>query len=99
MPETTANLWVNYAPIRKLQMGTGVRFVDDRYTSDANTAMLPAYTVLDASLSWLLDDDTTLTLRARNLTDEQDYVQSEYVTDQWVYAEPRAYEMSVRYSF
>jgi iron complex outermembrane recepter protein len=99
VPETTANLWVNYAPIRKLQMGAGLRFVDDRYTSDTNTATLPAYTVLDASLSWLLDDTTTVTMRARNLTDEEDYVQSEYVTDQWVYAEPRAYEMSVRYSF
>jgi hypothetical protein len=38
-------------------------------------------------------------LRARNLTDEKNYVLSEYSPDQWVFGEPRAYELSVRYSF
>lgn len=99
IPETTANLWVNYAPVAKLQLGAGLRYVDERYTDDANSNVLPAYNVVDAALSWLVSDQATVILRGRNLTDDADYVLSEYVTDQWVFGEPRAYELSVRYSF
>jgi iron complex outermembrane receptor protein len=80
-------------------LGAGLRYVDERYNDDANTSSLPAYTVFDASASWILNEKTTVTLRGRNLTDEEDYILSEYVPDQWVYGEPRAYEIGVRYSF
>jgi iron complex outermembrane receptor protein len=99
VPDTTANVWVNYAPIEKLQLGAGVRYVAERYRNVQNTGVLPSYSVVDAAASWLMDERTTLVLRARNLTDEKDYVLSEYSTDQWVFSEPRAYELSVRYSF
>jgi len=99
VPDTTANVWVNYAPIDKLQLGAGVRYVAERYRNVQNTGVLPSYSVVDAAASWLMDERTTLVLRARNLTDEKDYVLSEYSTDQWVFSEPRAYELSVRYSF
>lgn len=99
VPDTTTNVWVNYAPIDKLQLGAGVRYVAERYRNVQNTGVLPSYSIVDAAASWLMDDRTTLVLRARNLTDEKDYVLSEYSTDQWVFGEPRAYELSVRYSF
>jgi iron complex outermembrane recepter protein len=99
IPETTMNLWVNWAPIAKLQLGAGARYVGDRFTNDANSAKLPEYTVFDASASWSLNPRATVVLRGRNLTDEEDYVLSEYTTDQWVFGEPRAYEVSFRYSF
>lgn len=99
MPDTTANLWVNYAPIPQLQLGAGLRYVAERFTDDQNTARLPAYTLLDAAVTWVLNPKTTLTLRGRNLTDTSDYVLSEYVPGQWVFGEPRAYEVSMRYSF
>ncbi len=99
VPDTTANVWVNYAPIDKLQLGAGVRYVAERYRNVQNTGVLPSYSVVDAAASWLMDERTTMVLRARNLTDEKDYVLSEYSTDQWVFSEPRAYELSVRYSF
>ena len=99
VPDTTANLWVNYAPIPQLQLGAGLRYVAERFTDDQNTARLPAYTLLDAAVTWVLNPKTTLTLRGRNLTDTSDYVLSEYVPGQWVFGEPRAYEVSMRYSF
>ncbi len=99
VPETTANLWVNYAPAPAVQLGAGLRYVDDRYTDDQNSAVLPAYTVFDAALSWYFNERATVVLRGRNLTDEEDYVLSEYVPGQWVFGEPRAYEVSLRYAF
>lgn len=99
VPDMTANLWVNYAPVSSVQIGAGLRYVDERYRSDANTSTLPEYSVVDASVSYQLNQQTTIILRARNLTDEEDYVNSEYVDDQWVFADPRAFELSARYSF
>ncbi len=99
VPDTTANVWVNYAPIPQVQIGAGLRYVAERFRDDQNTGVLPSYTLLDAAVSWTVNPKTTLTLRARNLTNDKDYVLSEYVTDQWVFGEPRAYEISARYSF
>jgi iron complex outermembrane recepter protein len=99
VPDVTANLWVNWAPVTRLQLGLGLRYVDERYTSDLNSDVLPAYTVVDTTATWKLSDHTLLTGRIRNLTDADDYVLSEYVPGQWVFGDPRAYEVSVRYSF
>jgi iron complex outermembrane receptor protein len=99
IPDTTLNLWLNWAPLSQLQLGAGARYVDERYKDDRNTGSLPAYTVFDASASWNLNAQTLVTLRGRNLTDEEDYVLSEYTTDQWVFGEPRAFEVSLRLSF
>lgn len=98
VPETTANLWVNWAPLNQLQVGVGLRYVDSRFGNDANTQTLPSYTVFDASLNWSVSDTTEVILRARNLTDEKDYILSQYTSDQWVFGDPRAYELSVRFS-
>jgi iron complex outermembrane recepter protein len=99
VPDLTGNLWINWAPVTKLQLGLGLRYVDERFTSDANTDVLPAYTVVDTSASWALSDRATLVGRVRNVTDEENYVLSEYTTDQWIFADPRAYELSLRYKF
>lgn len=100
VPDMTANLWVNYNLLDNLHLGTGVRYVDERYRSDNNAAgVLPSYTIVDAALSWVLNPQATVILRGRNLTDDDDYVLSEYTTNQWVFGEPRAYELSLRYSF
>ena len=98
VPETTANLWVNWAPMNRFQLGAGMRYVDSRFGNDANTQTIPSYTVFDASLNWNVSDTTEVILRARNLTDEDDYVLSQYTANQWVFGEPRAYELSVRFS-
>lgn len=97
IPDTTMNAWLNWMPVSKLELGAGIRYVDSRYQNNENTSELPAYTVVDAAVSWNFNEQTTLTLRARNLTDEEDYVLSGS-RNQFLFAEPRNYELSIRYS-
>ncbi len=99
VPEKTANLWINVAPTARFQIGGGVRYVDERFGNDGNTQTLPDYLVFDASARFSVGDSTTLILRGRNLTDEEDYVLSQYTPDQWIFADPRSYEASINFSF
>ncbi|MDR1275206.1 MAG: TonB-dependent receptor, partial [Candidatus Accumulibacter sp.] len=46
----TANLWGHYR-LAEWQGSLGLRYVGKRYTDNANTAEIPAYTVADASLA------------------------------------------------
>lgn len=98
VPEQTANLWLNWAVMPNLQIGGGFRYVDSRFENDGNSEVLPEYTVFDASVNWFVSDDVTVTLRGRNLTDEDDYVLAPYVPNQWIFGDPRSYELSVRFS-
>lgn len=97
VPENTANLWLNWSPINNVQIGGGFRYVDTRFANDQNTEELPEYTVFDASVNWMATDNLTVTVRARNLTDEEDYVLAPYVPNQWIFGDPRSYELSLRY--
>ena len=56
------------------------------------------YGVFDASINWSVNSNTTVTVRGRNLTDEEDYVLAPYVSNQWIFGDPRAFEISLRYS-
>lgn len=53
-PLNTANAWVSYkimrGSINGMGMGLGVNYESDSYLNDANTFIVPAYTVFDASL-------------------------------------------------
>ncbi len=98
VPEQTANLWLNWAVLPNVQIGGGFRHVDSRFANDGNSEVLPEYTVFDASVNWFVSDDVTVTLRGRNLSDEDDYVLAPYVPNQWIFGDPRSYELSVRFS-
>ncbi len=98
VPEQTANLWLNWAVMPNVQIGGGFRYVDSRFANDGNSEVLPEYTVFDASVNWFVSDDVTVTLRGRNLSDEDDYVLAPYVPNQWIFGDPRSYELSVRFS-
>ena len=93
------NLWLNWSPLANVQIGGGFRYVDSRFADDENSEKLPSYTVFDASLNWMATENMTLTARVKNLTNEEDYVLAPYVPNQWIFGDPRAYEISVRYSF
>lgn len=98
VPEQTMNLWLNWSPINDVQIGGGFRYVDSRFADDSNTEKMPAYTVFDASVNWAATENLTVTLRARNLTNEDDYVLAPYVPNQWIFGDPRAYELSFRFA-
>jgi iron complex outermembrane receptor protein len=97
VPENTANLWLNWSPINNVQIGGGFRYVDSRFANDQNTEEMPAYTVFDASVNWMATDNLTVTGRVRNLTNEEDFVLAPYVSNQWIFGDPRAFEISLRY--
>ncbi len=97
VPEQTANLWLNWSVLPSVQIGGGFRYVDARFANDQNSEELPSYTVFDASLNWLLSDQIVVSARARNLSNEKDYVLAPYVPNQWIFGDPRAYELSIRY--
>lgn len=74
-----ASLWGKYTwhegPLGGLSIGAGVRYVGDTYGDYANTLVVPAYTLMDAVISYdfgyLRPDLKGLTaqINARNLTD------------------------------
>ncbi len=98
VPEKTANLWVNWVPAPQFSIGTGMRYVDKRFGNDLNTLVLPSYTVFDAAATWFVNSQTSVILRARNFTNEKDFVLAQYGANQWIFGDPRSYELSFRYS-
>jgi iron complex outermembrane receptor protein len=70
VPDWVANLWLNWKPSPTVQMGVDMRYVSQRYGNTANTIWDPAYTLFGASLSYQINRQTQLTVRAKNLTDQ-----------------------------
>ena len=98
VPRRTANLWLSKGFGQTVDAGIGLRYVDERYTSAANDAKVPGYTVVDANLGWQLLPDVRLGLQVNNLFDRQ-YAQSSYSGEQWLLGAPRSYFATVDYSF
>jgi iron complex outermembrane receptor protein len=93
----TANLWGHYRLAEGWQASLGLRYVGKRYTSNANTTEVPAYTVADASFAWQLDRKTTFRLIARNLTDKV-YAAS-FSNTQFILGEPRRFDLVAELKF
>lgn len=96
--ETAANLWLRWEPITRLQTRAGLRYVGKRYSDNANRFRVPAYTVVDASLSYAVTDNVALDLRLYNLFDK-DYAITAYNNEQWVLGRPRSVDVSLRARF
>jgi iron complex outermembrane receptor protein len=80
IPRHKAGLWGAYAfsgaPLRGLQLGAGVRYVGGTAGDTLNTFDVPAYTLVDASLSYDMSEldsrlkGASLAINATNLTDK-----------------------------
>lgn len=99
VPETTANLWVNWRSPKAWRVGGGVRYVGERFSDDTNTPgiQLPDYFVVDSSIGWQVIQSTELTLRVNNVLDSDDYVQAPYTSGQWILGPQRSVELGIRY--
>ena len=97
VPKTTANLWGHYR-LGDWQASLGARYVGKSYADVANTVVLPAYTVADASLAWRFDKKTTFRLLGRNLTDKV-YANNTYNGNQFVLGEPRRFDLVAEMKF
>jgi iron complex outermembrane receptor protein len=97
VPRQTANLWGHYRLADGWQASLGLRYVGKRFTSNANTTEIPAYTVADASFAWRYGRQTNFRLIARNLTDKV-YAASSY-NNQFILGEPRRFDLVAEMKF
>ncbi len=94
VPESLANLWVYYRPIPSIDLGVGTRYVGARKADNANTVELDAYTTVDVSAAWT-HRWATVTLRGRNLADEEYAIAPYNDGTQAILADPRAFELAL----
>jgi iron complex outermembrane receptor protein len=99
VPKRTANLWLNKDLGRGVEAGIGARYVDARYTDSANTAKVPGYTVVDATIGWQVLADVRLGLELNNLFDRQYATSASSDGQQWYLGAPRSFFVTADYSF
>ncbi|PWB30080.1 TonB-dependent siderophore receptor [Pseudomonas sp. SDI] len=97
IPERVANLWLTYDIDPSWQIGADSRYVSSVYADAANTRYAPSYTVFGAFVGYKVDDDTRITARVRNLTDE---VYARWTSSSMLYlGAPRTLELAVQTRF
>ena len=81
-------------------IGDSVRILADaRYVGDrAGAIPMPAYTVVDASVRFAMNDKFGFTLKADNLFDEL-YASSNYYDETWAVGKPRTATVAFDFSF
>lgn len=99
VPKRTANLWLNKALGGGVDAGIGARYVDARYADTANTAKVPGYTVVDATIGWQALPDVRLGLELNNLFDRQYATSASSDGEQWYLGAPRSFFVTADYSF
>jgi iron complex outermembrane receptor protein len=97
VPSRVANLWLTYTFNPQWEAGVDARYVSSRFRDNANTMSVPAYTLYGAFARYRIAENTSLTARARNLTDEV-YAQSTG-TNQLFLGAPRTYELALQTKF
>ncbi|WKA31182.1 TonB-dependent receptor [Bradyrhizobium roseum] len=91
-----------------VELGVSVRHVGDRYTTDANTVTMRAYTTVDAfafidipkSPTFPTFNNTRVAFRVRNLTDTKYAAWGDpFYPDQVFLGAPRTYELEASFKF
>lgn len=98
-PRQVGNLWLTWSPLANVQLGGDLRHVGARFADSANTIGEGSYNLFGAFASYKLDRSTTLTLRARNLTDK---IYSEFLSGTGAMAylgAPRTVDLSIHARF
>jgi iron complex outermembrane receptor protein len=99
IPSTTVNASVLYTIADKVTVGGFLRHASALYTDTANTIRVAGHTVLDASLSFPVAPQATLTLRGRNLTDAFYGEYSGYPNTNVYIGAPRSFEVALATRF
>ena len=97
VPKVSSNLWLTHRA-GDWRTGAGLRYVGERFISNANTQALPAYTTLDASIGWALSRNVQLQLNVRNLTDKL-YAITSYGSSQYLLGDERHAELTVHWRY
>lgn len=99
IPKQVANLRLTQDFNRHWQGGLDARYVSSVYANHANTQWVPSYTLYGAFLRYRFDSGSDLTLRARNLTDEQYARFIHQSNGQYYLGEPRDLELTAHVRF
>ncbi|HIG23175.1 MAG TPA: TonB-dependent siderophore receptor [Henriciella marina] len=70
LPEHMASLWNTYRLTDRFGIGLGVTYQDESFIDNGNTAILPAYTRVDAAAFYDVSDAVRVQLNIENATDE-----------------------------
>lgn len=97
-PEVSANLSATWRPLERLRANANLRYVGNTWSDNANTFRVPAYTVVDAGVSYAMTDNLAVNLRVFNLFDK-DYATTTYNDEQWILGRPRSVDVSVSARF
>ncbi|MFV8836337.1 TonB-dependent siderophore receptor [Aquisalimonas sp.] len=98
VPERLANLRAHWYATDRLTLQTDLRYVGPRQGDDANTVDVPSYTLLGAAATWQFRS-AEVTLRGRNLTDEQHVTWSSFNGSQWLLGESRSVDLTLSTHF
>ncbi len=74
-PNNSFNVWTTYQLPLNFEVGGGVQFVGDRYSSNANNRQAPSYLLFDLMAAYHVNENITLRLNGYNLSD-QEYIDS-----------------------
>ncbi|WP_304641858.1 TonB-dependent receptor [Pseudomonas sp.] len=95
-PDRIANLWLTYDLNPQWRTGLDARHVSSVYADNANTRWAPAYTLYSAFVRYRVTDNADVTLRGRNLTDEQ---YARFISSQYYLGEPRNVDLTLQMRF
>ncbi|MEL1251150.1 TonB-dependent receptor [Aurantiacibacter gilvus] len=98
VPESSANLELRWAGMDRFSARANLRYVGRRFTDNANTFRVPAFTVVDLGASYNVTQNLTLSVTVQNLFDE-DYAYTTYGNEQWILGRPRSVDVALRASF
>ena len=94
--DVTFNTGVLFRPVNYLQVVADLRYVDERPFRDTP---LDAYTIVDLSLAWLIQDNMRLTLNAKNVTDKLYATSDHWAGSQWSVGPPRSISLTLDINF
>jgi iron complex outermembrane receptor protein len=98
VPEQVSNIWLTWDFATDWSAYGGVQIVGRSFADNANTQVLPAYTVVNGGVRWKPDQRTTFALRIYNLFNTV-YATSAPYPGQWMLGMPRTAELSMNVKF
>ena len=70
LPDSMFSLWNQFSLSSDLNVGFGLTHQSESFINNSNSAVLPSYTRIDASVQYRMSEATTVQLNVENLTDE-----------------------------
>ena len=91
------SIWNQFSLTRDLEVGLGLTHQSESFINNSNSAVLPSYTRIDASLRYQLSEQTTLQLNVENAADEL-YFPNAHSTHQATVGAPLNVRLAISYS-